>query len=91
MPEDLKKRIQELEAELKIVKLASMQWEEIQRTYQKSNDRLHLLYSELNGLNDRLTMAFEASQLAWWDWDFKTGKLLCSENMELLLGCKKDK
>ena len=78
MPEDLKKRIQELEAELKIVKLASMQWEEIQRTYQKSNDRLHLLYSELNGLNDRLTMAFEASQLAWWDWDFKTCLLYTS-------------
>ncbi|MCX6283680.1 MAG: ATP-binding protein [Bacteroidetes bacterium] len=90
MSEDLKKRIQELESELKVVRLASMQWEEIQRTYQKSNDRLQEVFGELNQVSERLTMAFEASQLAWWDWDFKSGKLDCSENMALLLGLKKE-
>ncbi|MEI7489874.1 MAG: ATP-binding protein [Bacteroidota bacterium] len=90
MSEDLKKRIQALESELKVVRLASMQWEEIQRTYQKSNDRLQQVFLELNQVNERLTMAFEASQLAWWDWDFKSGKLDCSENMALLLGLKKE-
>ncbi|MCX6286211.1 MAG: ATP-binding protein [Bacteroidetes bacterium] len=90
MSEELKNRIQALEAELKVVRLASMQWEEIQRTYQKSNDRLQQVFGELNQVNERLTMAFEASQLAWWDWDFKSGKLDCSENMALLLGLKKE-
>ncbi len=86
MQENLKKRIQALEAELKVVRLASMQWEEIQRIYQKSNDRLQQIYSQLNMVNERLTLAFEASQLSWWDWDFKSGKLECGENMALLLG-----
>ena len=90
MSEDLKKRVQSLESELKVVRLASMQWEEIQRTYQKSNDRLQQVYSELNQLNERLSMAFDASQLVWWDWDCKNGKLECSDNMALLLGLQKD-
>lgn len=90
MSEEITKKIQELEAELKMLRLASMQWEEIQRTYQKSNDRLQLVYSELNQVNERLTMAFDAGHLIWWDWDFKSGKLECSENMGLLLGLKKD-
>lgn len=91
MSEDLKKRITELEAELKTIRLASMQWEEIQRTYQKSNDRLQLVYSELNQINERLTMAFNASHLVWWDWDFRTGKLECSEIIGSLLMISKDK
>ena len=90
MSEDLRKKIKELEAELKVVRLASMQWEEIQRTYQKSNDRLQQVYSELNQVNEKLTMAFEASQLAYWDWDFKSGKLECGENMAHLLGFGKE-
>jgi len=90
MSDELNKRIQTLEAELKVVRLASMQWEEIQRTYQKSNDRLQLVFGELNQVNERLALAFEASQLAWWDWDFKSGKLECSENMSLLSGFTKE-
>jgi len=90
MSEDLKKKIQKLEADLKVVRLASMQWEEIQRTYQKSNDRLQQVYSELNQVNERLTMVFEASQLAWWDWDFKSGKMECGEKMALLLGTRQE-
>jgi len=90
MPEDLKKRISELEAELKGIRLASMQWEEIQRTYQKSNDRIQLLYGELNQVNERLTMAFDAAQLAWWDWDYQSMRLECSENMAGLLGMKRE-
>ncbi|MEI6887906.1 MAG: ATP-binding protein [Bacteroidota bacterium] len=90
MSEDLKKRVQELETELKVVRLASMQWEEIQRTYQKSNDRLQLVCSELSQVNDRLALAFDASQLAWWDWDFNSGKLECGANMESLLGLNKE-
>jgi|APCry1669189101_1035198.scaffolds.fasta_scaffold00025_28 two-component system, sensor histidine kinase and response regulator len=90
MSEDLKQRIQQLESELKVVRLASMQWEEIQRTYQKSNDRLQQIYSDLNLANERLVLAFEASLLAWWDWDYKSGKLECSSNMALLMGLGSD-
>ncbi|MCX6281701.1 MAG: ATP-binding protein [Bacteroidetes bacterium] len=90
MSEDLKKRIQQLESKLKVVRLASMQWEEIQRTYQKSNDRLQQVFGDLNQVNERLTMAFEASQMAWWDWDFKSGKMEYSGNMALLLGLKQE-
>lgn len=86
MSEDLVQKIKALETELKIVKLASMQWEEIQRTYQKSNDRLQQVYNEMNLANERFSLAFGASQMAWWDWDCKSGKLECSSNMASLLG-----
>jgi two-component system, sensor histidine kinase and response regulator len=90
MSENLKQRIEQLESELKVVRLASMQWEEIQRIYQKSNDRLQQIYNDLNLVNERLVMAFEASGLAWWDWDYKSGKMECSENMGLLTGLSRE-
>ncbi|MEI6886369.1 MAG: response regulator [Bacteroidota bacterium] len=86
MSEDLIHKIKVLETELKVVKLASMQWEEIQRTYQKSNDRLQQVYNELSLANDRFSLAFDASQMAWWDWDCKTGRIECSSNMASLIG-----
>jgi len=86
MSEELKKRIQELEAENKKVRLASQQWEHLRKVYQDSIERLQLIDQELSDSNDRTNRALYGGDLAWWDWDYKTGKVWFNENRARMLG-----
>jgi len=86
MSEELQRRIEELVKENKILKSATRQWENIQRLYQESNDKLLQIERRLSEANERMELALNAGNLAWWDWDYKTGKVFFSENRARLLG-----
>ncbi|MEI6173891.1 MAG: response regulator [Bacteroidota bacterium] len=86
MSEKLLKRIEELEKENKIMRLASQQWEHLQRVYQDSNDRLEKLQRDLSVSFERNERSLFGGDLAWWDWDYVTGKIHFNENRARLLG-----
>jgi PAS domain S-box-containing protein len=86
MSESLQKKIIALEKENKILKSASLQWEQIQRLYQESNEKLRQIERSLSELNERMELALTAGNLAWWDWEYKTGRIYFNENRARLLG-----
>ncbi|MEI6455758.1 MAG: response regulator [bacterium] len=90
MSEPSQKKIEELEKENKILKSASLQWEQIQRLYKESNEKLQLIERSLTELNERMELALTAGNLAWWDWEYKTGKIYFNENRARLLGYELD-
>ena len=86
MSEVLKKKIEQLEQENKIVRLAAQQWEHLQQVYQQSIERLQLVERELSSSQERMSCALFGGDLAWWDWDYKTGLMHFNENRARLLG-----
>jgi len=86
MSEELQKRIEELEKENKVLRSATQQWEHIQRLYQGSNEKLQQIERRLSEANERMELALDAGNLAWWDWEYKTGKVYFNENRARLLG-----
>lgn len=88
MSEELQKRIEDLEKENMILKSATQQWEQIQRLYQESNEKLQQIERKLSESNNRMELALNAGGLAWWDWEYKTGKIYFDENRARLLGTR---
>ena len=86
MSEELLSKIQKLELENKLVRLASQQWEHLQKVYQESIDRLQLIERELSSSHERTDRALFGGDLAWWDWDYKTGNVCFNENRARMLG-----
>jgi PAS domain S-box-containing protein len=86
MSEELQKKIQKLEIENKMVRLASQQWEHLQKVYQESIERLQQKERELSSSHERTSRALFGGDLAWWDWDYKTGKMCFNENRARMLG-----
>jgi two-component system sensor histidine kinase/response regulator len=90
MSEELLKKIQELEKVNKVMRLASQQWEHLQKVYKESNDRLQQLERELSASNERTDRALFGGDLAWWDWNYSTGKVHFNENRARMLGYNMD-
>jgi two-component system sensor histidine kinase/response regulator len=86
MSEELLEKIQKLEQENKIIKLASQQWEHLQKVYQESVDRLKQIEQDLSSSVERTNRALFGGDLAWWDWDYKTGTVSYNENRARMLG-----
>jgi PAS domain S-box-containing protein len=86
MSEELLKKIEVLELENKAVRLASQQWEHLQKVYQESVDRLQKKVSELSESHAQSSRALFGGDLAWWDWDYKTGNMTFNENRARMLG-----
>ncbi len=86
MSEEMLKKIQKLELENQVVRLASQQWEHLQKVYQESIDRLQVIERELSSSHERTDRALFGGDLAWWDWDYKTGKICFNENRSRMLG-----
>jgi len=86
MSEELQKRLEELEKENRVLKSATRQWDHLQRLYQESNEKLQQIERRLSEVNERMELALNAGNLAWWDWEYKTGKVYFNENRARLLG-----
>ncbi|MCX6306520.1 MAG: response regulator [Bacteroidetes bacterium] len=86
MSEELLKKIEKLELEIKTVRLASQQWEHLQKVYQESIDRLQVKERELSVAHERTDRALFGGDLAWWDWEYKTGRMEFNENRSRMLG-----
>jgi PAS domain S-box-containing protein len=90
MSEKLQERIRELEKENKVMLLASQQWEHLQKIYQESNERLQQLERDLSASHERTELALFGGDLAWWDWNYVTGRVHYNDNRARLLGYEKD-
>lgn len=86
MSEELLKKIEVLELESKSVRLASQQWEHLQKVYQESVDCLQKKVTELSDSHAQSSRALFGGDLAWWDWDYKTGNMSFNENRARMLG-----
>ena len=86
MSEELLKKIQKLESENNMVRLASQQWEHLQKVYLESIERLQLIEKKLSSSHDRTDRAVFGGDIAWWDWDYKTGHVYFNENRARMLG-----
>ncbi|MFH0759887.1 MAG: response regulator [Bacteroidota bacterium] len=86
MSEELEKRIGELETEKKILKSAAEQWDHIQRMFLESYEKLRNSEGMLKELKERMERALTAGDLAWWDWEYKTGTLYYNPERARLLG-----
>jgi PAS domain S-box-containing protein len=86
MSEELQRKIDELERENKKVRLASQQWDHLQKVYQESIERLQLIERELSSSHERTGRALFGGDLAWWDWNYKTGQVCFNENRARMLG-----
>ena len=65
MSEKLLQKIQELEKENKVMRLASQQWEHLLKVYKESNERLQHLEKELSASHERTERALFGGDLAW--------------------------
>jgi len=45
-------------------------------------------YNELKNINDRFYNAMVAGKMAWWEMDYKTGKVIANENKAVMQGYK---
>ncbi len=86
MSEENQKRILEIEKENKILREAAARWEQIQKIYKDSNNTLQQSEQALSEARQRTDLALNAGDLAWWDWDYKTGRVVFNENRAVLLG-----
>ena len=86
MSEELQKKIQNLEHEIKVVRLASQQWEHLQKVYLESIERLQVKERELSSSHERTSRALFGGDLAWWDWDYQSGLVYFNENRARMLG-----
>jgi len=88
MSDELKVKMEQLEHENKVVRLAAQQWEHLQQVYRQSIERLQLVERELSFSQERMSRALFGGDLAWWDWDYNTGQIFFNENRARLLGYK---
>ncbi len=86
MQEDLNARINELERENKKLKSVMQRWELMERSYRQSNEEMSAMLATLKGLQEKTDLAIYGGDLAWWEWDYKTGKVVFNENRSRLLG-----
>lgn len=90
MSEESENKIKELEKENSILKSASSRWDQIQKLYEDSNAKLQEVESSLAQANEQMELALKAGNMAWWDWDYKTGKVSYHENRARMLGFQPD-
>ncbi|MEI7500406.1 MAG: response regulator [Bacteroidota bacterium] len=90
MSEENLQKIQKLEKENKVMRLASQQWEHLQKIYKESNEKLQQLERELSAAQERTERALFGGDLAWWDWNYSTGKVHFNENRARMLGYNMD-
>lgn len=83
-------RIRELEAENKKMRMAMEHWDHLERNYRRANEELQQWYTRLTRLNEKTNLALSGGDLAWWEWDYRTGKVHYNENRAKLLGFAPD-
>lgn len=83
-------RIRVLEAENKKMRMAMEHWDHLERNYRRANDELQQWYTRLTQLNEKTNLALHGGDLAWWEWDYRTGKVQYNENRAKLLGFTPD-
>jgi PAS domain S-box-containing protein len=86
MQEENLSRLTEVEKENKKLRMATQQWELLEQTYRKSNEELREIQVKLKSLQEKTDLALFGGDLAWWEWDYKTGKVIFNENRSRLLG-----
>ncbi len=86
MSEELHQRIRELENSNKILLSATRQWDHLQKMYLESHGKLHESESFLKEIKERMERALSAGDLAWWDWEYKTGNIYFNPERARLLG-----
>jgi len=86
MSEELHQRIKELEHRNKILVSAAGQWDHLQKMYLDSHGKLHQRESFLQEIKERMEKALSAGDLAWWDWEYKSGKIYFDPERARLLG-----
>lgn len=86
MSEELHQRIKELENRNKILASATEQWDHLQRLYLESHGKLQVSEALLKEIRDRMERALIAGNLAWWDWEYKTGKIYYHPERARMLG-----
>lgn len=90
MSETNQERLHQLEKENKLLREATARWEQIQKLYNESNEQLQRSEQALAEAKQRTDLALDAGDLAWWDWDYKTGRIQYNENRAKLLGLTLD-
>lgn len=86
MNEELNSRFEALEKENRVLRSATMHWEQMHKTITGTVEKLEILNKELHSTLQRLEYIFKASEIAWWDWDYQTGKVIVSPMMAAIAG-----
>lgn len=86
MKEDQSSGITELESEVKKLRQVMQQWENLERRYRKSNEELQQSLVQLKSRQEKTDLALLGGDLAWWEWDYKSGRVIFNENRYRLLG-----
>ncbi len=86
MSEELIQRIKELEKENKKLRLATQQWDHLQKVYRESNDQLQMKEQQVSEENLRVGRALTGGDLAWWEWNYLTGRVTFNEQRARILG-----
>lgn len=86
MSHDTDQQVRELENRIKILSAATGQWERVQKMLLDSRECLQESENLLRGINERMERAFSAGDLAWWDWEFKSGIVYYNPERARLLG-----
>ena len=88
MKEETELRIQELELENKKLRQVSQHWDHLQKIYEESNAKLKKLEQEVSIENLRIGKALQGGDVAWWDWDYSSGKMAFNNRMATILSCE---
>jgi len=86
MSEELHQRIKELENRNRILTSATEQWNHLQKIYLESHGKLQESESFLKDIKTRMERALTAADMAWWDWEYKTGAIYFNPERARLLG-----
>ncbi|MBE0648405.1 MAG: response regulator [Bacteroidales bacterium] len=86
MSEELHKRIKELENRNQILDSAARQWDHVHKMFLESHGKLSRSESFLKKIKERMEWALSAGDLAWWDWEYKSGMIYYNAERARLLG-----
>lgn len=86
MSEELHQRIKALENRNQILESATGQWDHLQKIYLESQCKLQESEAFLKEIKERMERALTAGDLAWWDWEYKTGKIYYNADRARILG-----
>ncbi|MBN1198089.1 MAG: response regulator [Bacteroidales bacterium] len=86
MSEELKRTIRELEERNKILTSATEQWDHLQQIYLDAHARLQRSEAFNREIRERMEAAMKAGDLAWWDWNYKTGVIHYDPELARMLG-----
>jgi len=78
--------VKRLTEENRVLRMATEQWEHQQKMLLDSNERLNALGIEMRGIRERIERSLTAGDLAWWDWDYSTGRMFYNHERGRLLG-----